>query len=188
MNAAAARLPLSPSKTLIKFVDEIALSGDGPVLDAPCGYGRNAVALAARGRTVVAVDNDRRRLAVLERVKGVYIAESASPGVSIGRILTVCADLEANRWPIAPSSVSAIVCIHFSMITLMPRFVSSLRAGGCIYIETVGGQGQNYRELPRAGQLRDLLCRHADFRYYREQKVGPPEWNTVSVKLFARKW
>jgi hypothetical protein len=39
--------------------------------------GRSAIALAARGCTVVAVDNDRKRLVALERVKAAYIAERA---------------------------------------------------------------------------------------------------------------
>jgi hypothetical protein len=40
-----AHLPISPSKTLFRFADQIASFGKGSVLDASCGYGRNAVAL-----------------------------------------------------------------------------------------------------------------------------------------------
>jgi hypothetical protein len=43
-----AHLPISPSKTLLRFADQIAAFGKGPVLDAPCGYGRNAIALASK--------------------------------------------------------------------------------------------------------------------------------------------
>jgi len=187
MKTATAQLPISPSKTLVKFADQIALFGNGPVIDAPCGYGRNAIALAARGCTVVAFDNDRKRLAALEQVKAAYIAERASAGVSTGHIFTVCADLTAEGWPVAPSSVSAIICIHFAMIDLVPSFMSSLQVGGHIYAETFGGQGQNFRELPKAGQLRELLCRYVEFRHYKERKVGPPEFDSVSVTLFAQR-
>jgi SAM-dependent methyltransferase len=187
VKTATAQLPISPSKTLVKFADHIASFGKGPVVDAPCGYGRNAVALAARGCTVVAVDIDRKRLLALEQVKAAYVAEHVSAGVSTGQILTFCADLSAEGWPIAPSSVSAIICVHFAMIHLVPSFISSLQQGGYVYVETFGGQGQNFRELPKAGQLRELLSRHMEFRYYKERKVGPTEVDSVSVTLFAQR-
>jgi hypothetical protein len=40
---------------------------------------------------------------------------------------------------------------------LFPWFHSSLVPGGHLYIETVGGQGENYLELPAAGELHQLL-------------------------------
>jgi SAM-dependent methyltransferase len=184
---ATARLPISPSKSLVRFLDQTASFGKGPVIDAPCGYGRNAVVLAARGCTVVAIDNDRKRLVTLEQVKAEYIEEHASVAVSTGQIFTVCADLTAEGWPVAPTSVSAIICIHFSMIDLVPSFISSLQVGGHIYAETFGGQGQNFRELPKAGQLRELLSGHVEFKYYKERKVGPTEFDSVSVTLFAQR-
>jgi hypothetical protein len=136
---------------------------------------------------VVAVDNDRKRLAALEQVKTEYIAAHASVGVGTGQIFTVCADLTAQGWPVTRSSVSAIICVHFAMMDLVPSFISSLQVGGHIYVETFGGQGQNFRELPKAGQLRELLSGHVEFRYYNERKVGPPEFDSVSVILLAEK-
>jgi SAM-dependent methyltransferase len=182
-----AHLPISPSKSLLRFADQIASNGKGLVLDAPCGYGRNAVALAARGCAVVGVDNDRKRLAALEQVKAAYIRENASANVSIGKIFTVCADLEAERWPFAPASFSAVICIHFAMVNLVARLISSLQESGCIYVETFGGHGENFRVLPKAGQLRKLFSSHVDFKYYNERQVGPVEYNRVSVTLFAQK-
>ena len=123
----------------------------------------------------------------LEQVKAAYTAERASAGANTGQIFTVCPDLTTEGWPVAPSSVSAIICIHFAMIDLVPSFISSLQMGGHIYVETFGGQGQNFRELPKAGQLRELLSKHMEFRYYKERKVGPTEVDNVSVTLFAQK-
>ena len=136
---------------------------------------------------MVAIDNDRKRLVTLEQVKAEYIEEHASVAVSTGQIFTVCADLTAEGWPVAPTSVSAIICIHFSMIDLVPSFISSLQVGGHIYAETFGGQGQNFRELPKAGQLRELLSGHVEFKYYKERKLGPTEFDSVSVTLFAQR-
>ena len=188
MKVTRAHLPMSPSKTLGRFVDQIASVDKGPVVDAPCGYGRNAVALAAHGCTVIAIDIDRKRLAALDQVKAAYIAEHASSGVRTGRIFTVCADLTPEGWPVAPASVSAIVCVHFSIGGLMPRVIQSLQVGGYLYVETFGGQGENFRELPKVGELRELLSGFVEFGYYKERKVGPPDLNSVAVTLFAKRW
>jgi 2-polyprenyl-3-methyl-5-hydroxy-6-metoxy-1,4-benzoquinol methylase len=48
--------PLVPSKTLIRFLDRVTSSNAAPILDAPCGFGRNAFPLAAEGFNVIAVD------------------------------------------------------------------------------------------------------------------------------------
>ena len=187
MKRATAHLPISPSKTLIGFADQIASLNKGPIVDAPCGYGRNAFAFAARGCTVIAIDSDRKRLAALDQMKTVYLAKNAPGGINRGQIFTVCADLTAEGWPVAPSSASAIICVHFEMIDLIPTFLSSLQEDGYLYIETFGGQGQNFLELPKAGQLRQLLSRQVEFRYYKERKVGPEEVNVVAVTLFAQR-
>lgn len=187
MRAASAHLPTSPSRTLVGFADEIASFGSRLVVDAPCGYGRNAVALAARGCTVIAIDNDYTRLAALERVKAAYIRDQASAGVSAGQIITVCADLTTDRWLVAPASVSAIICVHFVMIDLIPHFIAALQIGGYLYIETFGGQGRNYLELPRAGHLRELLSGPMALRYYKERKVGPKDIDSVAVTLLANR-
>jgi SAM-dependent methyltransferase len=187
VKAPKAHLPDSPSKTLIRFADQIASFDSGPVVDAPCGYGRNAFALARRGCTVIAIDNNRKRLATLDQVKAANLAKDPPVGVSTGGIFTVCADLTAEGWPVAPSIASAIICVHFAVVDLIPTFLSSLRDGGYLYIETFGGQGQNFRELPKANQLGELLSKQVEFRYYKERKVGPLGVDSVVVTLFARR-
>lgn len=177
----------SPSKNLLRFADQIAAVGKGPVLDAPCGSGRNAVALAARGCTVVGVDINRRRLMQIQPAKAWQMADGVSPGSEIGQIFTACADLKPELWPFTPSSFSAIVCIHFPMTNLVPCFISSLQSRGYIYIETFGGHGENFRQLPKAGQLKELLSKHVEFKYYKERKVGPTAFDAVAVILFAQK-
>jgi predicted RNA methylase len=46
-------------------VRELKSHSEAPVLDAGCGYGRNAVALACRGISVVCVDQKKERLDAL---------------------------------------------------------------------------------------------------------------------------
>jgi hypothetical protein len=123
----------------------------------------------------------------IEQAKASYVANGASRAIDRGRIFTVCADLKNELWPFAPSSFSTIVCVHYAMTTLVQCFMASLQPGGYIYIETFGGHGENFRELPSAGQLKELFSGHVDFIYYKERRVGPKELNSVSVVLFAKK-
>jgi SAM-dependent methyltransferase len=101
--------PLAPSKSLMNFLDRIALSYDAPILDAPSGFGRNALALAARGYDVVAVDRDISRLRSIEK-SAPSILDPDQRLNACGRVTSVCADLTANRLPFADSSFSAVIC------------------------------------------------------------------------------
>ena len=62
MKRASISHPGPPSKVLIDVVDELTALSQYPVLDAGCGFGRNTVALASRGLSVVCVDRDLDRL------------------------------------------------------------------------------------------------------------------------------
>lgn len=170
MKRSIAQLPISPSSTLVKFAGTIAASGSGLVLDAGCGFGRNAIALAAQGCTVICVDNDLRRLRMLDSVKAEYLAANAAGSKRVGEVITVCADLRSDRWLFTPGSFSAVVCVHFVKMELLPYFSLSLWAGGYLYIETFGGQGGNYVDLPKAGQVRGVLGDY-EFIHYVEKRV-----------------
>ena len=50
-----------PSKTLIGMAVELTSLCQYPVLDAGCGFSRDAVALASRGLSVVFVDHEGDR-------------------------------------------------------------------------------------------------------------------------------
>jgi SAM-dependent methyltransferase len=187
VKATRAPLPASPSKTLVNFANQIVSPGRGLVVDAPCGDGRNSIELAGHGSAVIAIDHDRKRLETLDRIKSSHVREHARGNVSPGQVFTVCADLSSKGWPLAPSSVWSIVCVHFAMTDLIPSFLSSLKTGGYLYVETFGGHGENFRELPKSNQLRELLSTHVEFRYYKERKVGPLGFDSVAVTLLGQR-
>jgi SAM-dependent methyltransferase len=175
----------SPSGTLIGFADELRSLSQWPVLDAGCGFGRNAVALALRGISVVCIDRDADRLGTLFRLGPSYIASHR--GLSgTGELYPICADLNVSRWPFDQKCFAAIICVHFLRNELLEAFRSSLVPGGYLYIETFGGHGRNYVDLPKAGQLRNSLSPYFEFKFYRERSVGPPGCGAVSVKLFGK--
>ena len=45
----------------------------------------------------------------------------------------------------------------------------------------------NFLELPKTGEMRNLLARNTTLLHYKERWVGPPEFNSVSVTLFGQK-
>jgi SAM-dependent methyltransferase len=186
LKPAQAQLPIGPSSTLLRFANKIASSGGGLVLDVACGYGRNAVAVAARGCTVVCVDRDLYRLNMLERLKTKYIKSDTQSEYKSGKILPVCANLNFHDWSFAKSTFIAVICVHFVEVSLFPCFILSLCSGGYFYFETFGGQGENFEALPETGEIRHAL-RGCDLEYYSEKRVGPRERDAVSVKVLARK-
>jgi SAM-dependent methyltransferase len=175
------------SKTLISFAAEMASSSRLPALDAGCGFGRNAVALAVRGISVVCADRKLECLKTLAHFGPKYVAQQLQPGCSAGKLCPALVDLNPAKWPFRESCFSGIICVHFINIDLFELFFSSLISGGYLYFETFGSHGQNFLELPQAGQLHELLSKNFQMQFYREKKVGPIGYNAVTVRLFGRK-
>jgi SAM-dependent methyltransferase len=171
----------SPSKTLLDYTDEILHAPSGLILDAGCGIGRNAVALAARGASIICLDRDYKRLHMLTKLT----SDPRVAKVLSGALYPVCADVQS--WPFPRNCFSAIVCVHLVVDNLLKSCRHSLIANGYLYLETFGSYGQNYLDLPRAKQFRTQLGDDFDFLLYRERKAGPPECDAVSVTLMARK-
>jgi SAM-dependent methyltransferase len=176
-----------PSKELIRFAPEMSSGSRLPVLDAGCGFGRNAVALAARGMSVICVDRQFQRLKTLVKFGPKHLETQKQPNRTPGKLLPLLAELDPVRWPFRESCFSGIVCVHFVNVNLFELFCSSLISGGYLYFETFGGHGGNYLDLPRAGQLHDRLSKTFQLNFYQERKVGPIGYDAVTVKLFARK-
>jgi SAM-dependent methyltransferase len=173
---------LKPSTTMLRLLNGITFSNNATALDAPCGFGRNAIALAAQGLAVVGADKDCSRLTSLKRA----VVELKSSKQTHSPILPVCVDLSANGWPFLESSFSAVVCVHYPAQEIIENLKASLREGGYIYIETFGGQGGNYLQLPKAGELRAALVGY-DLLFYKERSVGPTAFNSVVVVVLAQK-
>jgi len=149
-------------------------------LDAPCGFGRNAFPLADKGFDVIAVDKDLRRLESLQKAQ----SEKAD---AVGKVLPLCADLTSGRLPFGSCSFSAILCIHYPVQNIIADLDDRLMAGGHLFIETFGGHGQNYLDLPKANEIRQALQGYK-LIFYEERSVGPIAENSVVVKALAQKW
>ena len=68
-----ARASLTPEAAALAMADRLIQGGgSGPILDAFCGAGGNAIALARRGATVVATDTSAARLAMAAHNARIY--------------------------------------------------------------------------------------------------------------------
>lgn len=170
---------------MLKFVGRFMDRGPAVVLDAPSGYGRNAIAMAAHGISVVCLDNDYPRLLDIENTKSERL-KAAPISSRRGNITSICFDLKNNNFPFRGNTFNAIVCVHYDPRLIISTFQELLVPGGFCYIESFGGQGNNYRMLPQAGEMRAALVAF-DIVYYEERKVGPVCDGSVAYKVLAQR-
>jgi hypothetical protein len=135
--------------------------------------------LADKGFDIIAVDKNLVRLSSVQK----SISEKAH---AAGKVLPLCADLSKGRLPFGPRSFSAILCIHYPIQNVLADFDDQLMDGGHLFVETFGGHGENYLELPKANEIRQSLKGYK-FIFYNERPVGPISSNSVVVKALAQK-
>ena len=105
----------------------VAAAANGRVLDLACGRGRHALAAAALGLDVVAVDRNAEHLEEVAR---------AARGLP-GRIETCAADLEQDRPPDLPGApYSAIIVFRYLHRPLAAAIATWLAPGGLLLYET----------------------------------------------------
>jgi len=95
----------------------------GLALDVACGFGGNALYLAARGYTVDAVD-----------VSEVALAAASTEAKRLGlrdRVRFVQAGLD--RWRVPPDRYDLIVVFFYLNRDLLPRLAQGLRPGGLLF-------------------------------------------------------
>jgi len=125
------------------------IKSGGTVLDLACGRGRHALALAADGFQVEAVDRDAGALAAIA---------ARAPGIT-----TRCADLEGGGWPYGGRRFDGIVVANYLHRPLLAAICDALADDGVLIYETfmVGnerfGKPSNPAFLLRPGELLDLV-------------------------------
>jgi SAM-dependent methyltransferase len=167
----------APSAGLMQFADLLV---GKLVLDAPCGSGRNTVALGRYGCKLIAADRDQRRLDAMA-------ADVTREGLNFRQVKMMRCDLSERGWCFANEAFDAVVCVHFDFRPIFSQLLAAVRRGGYLYIETFGGQGRNYLELPSAGYVKEHLVDTFEIRSYSERKVGPQTVDAVTVRTFCRR-
>lgn len=153
---------------------------DGPILDAPCGYGRHALSLQEIGCRITCADIDDRALEQLACFNKI-ISETGQKHLELFKI-----DLVNGDWPFKEAQFSGALNIHFYDRKLIANIVHSLASGGLLYIETIANRKGNFMELPEAGEIQNLLADNFKFLHLKESHAGPIESSKVTVRILAR--
>lgn len=171
-----------PSHLLTTFAKIIATNSNGPIVDVACGFGRNAIYLSTLGVPVVCIDNSKESLRFIESLK------IDSRNVETRNLITTLElDLINDPWPFNKETLGAIINVHFFTLKLLFYFIDSLKVGGYLFIETIGGHGENYLDLPPHGFVKEMLSDLFKILYVNEKKVGPHQSNAATIKIFAQK-
>lgn len=130
------------------------LPSTGIALDVASGRGRNALWLAERGLSVVALDRDADALAHLSQT-----ARERKLDLSIHVV-----DLEVGAPDIPVAAFDVVVVTHYLHRPLFPRLLGALRPGGLLIYETftraqaLRGKPSNPAFLLDPGELRRLVA------------------------------
>ena len=170
----------TPSHFVASCLEALPQNCRGVAADLGCGYGRHSRLLASLGYTVLAFDLDIRALQTLN-------APLTPPsGAAASKIHPVIANVDADL-PVKAASLNLALAVHCSIHKHLGPIKDALAPGGWLIYETFGGQGMNWLDLPKAGQLRRKLAPRFEFLALDERHVGPKEKRSVVVRLFARK-
>ncbi|HYK64559.1 MAG TPA: class I SAM-dependent methyltransferase, partial [Patescibacteria group bacterium] len=163
------------------LIEMLARLPGGLALDVAAGRGRNALALARAGLSVVAVDFSGEAMRLL----------AGNARAARLPIWPVVANLD--RFHLKDESFDAIVNINFLDRALFPEFVRALRPGGMLIADTflvdqaAIGHPRDPRFLLAHGELR-TLARGLEVEEYREGLVTYPNGDrTYRASLAARR-
>lgn len=156
---------MSPSAWVMRWAG--LMSTGARVLDVACGSGRHALALAAMGHPVDAVD---RELVLSGEA-------SAWPGIRWHE-----ADLEGAPWPFAGSLYGGIVVTNYLHRPLFPHMLSCLAHEGVLIYETFAlgqekiGRPRNPAHLLMPGELLEMVRGQLRVVAYEDvQESDPPK-------------
>lgn len=174
-------LDLAPSTFVVRCLKELPETQVGFAADFGAGYGRHALLLAHMGYTVLALDLDSRALRTLKAV-----ASRPRHRQARGQIIPVMADV-GFKLPLRPARLDLVLAVHCSVHRHFPAIEGALAPGGLFIYETFGGQGRNWMDLPKTGQLRASLRSKFEILNLSERPVGPGGEGRVAAKLLAQK-
>ena len=155
MSGAAAPPPAHagarPSPHLVAWLERLRDTAPlGPVADLACGRGRHALAAAAAGLRVLAIDRDAAALAALA-------AASRERGLGVQALR---ADLETPHGiPVRPRSCGAILVFRFLFRPLAAAIAEALAPGGLLLYETFT---IDQRSLPQGPRNPAFLLEHGE--------------------------
>lgn len=173
-----------PSEHLLAELPRLrAAAARGPVVELACGRGRNALALAAAGVPVIAIDRDPDALAALR-------AAAITRGLPVRALQ---ADLETPHGiPLRAGACGAILVFRFLFRPLAPAIEAALAPGGLLVYETFTIHQRSLAQGPRnpafllePGELPKLFPGLEPLACW--EGVVPRPWPQALARLTARR-
>lgn len=129
------------------------------ILEVGCGYGRNSIYLAEQDHKVFAID-------AYEKVFTTNWADNYS------NIQTIVQDA-TKELLFSHEMFDVIVIIHFYDTNLFQRISKLVKHSGVIIYESIGGHGENWKQLDKYGKIKKDLQSEFIFLDYKERSIGP---------------
>ena len=162
-----------PSPFVLSCIKSRHIKNYGNALDLACGYGRHTYLLNTHGYSVISGDIS---------IDGLRVIKQETPQEAC------CINLDATKnLPFKDNTFDLVLAVHYVDDGLLTRMASLIKLDGYLIYETYGGQGENWRTLPKKGEVADVLSSQFTILKLRESFVGPKLNQHVSVKVFARK-
>jgi hypothetical protein len=118
------------------------------------------------GYTVLALDLDHRALRTLGASSSRQFKRSAC-----GRVYPVIANVDEDL-PLNAGHLDLALAVHCSIHNNLGAIETALAPGGFLIYETFGGQGMNWLELPKAGQLQRELKHQFELLVLEERRAA----------------
>jgi SAM-dependent methyltransferase len=101
------------------------------------------------------------------------------------RVCSVRVDALAEL-PFRAEQFDLVLVVHFQLTHVMANLIRLTKPGGLIILETFGAQGENWRDLPRVGEIPKFLASKFSMVHCSESPVRR-EAERVTLRAIARK-
>ena len=165
------------SPFVLRCIKNIELNRTLPILDIPCGHGRHSFLLSERGYDVVAADIDSRCLTSIRE----HVSRVAERRISLLRVDA------RSKLPFRSHAFGLALIVHYVEKSIISSVEPLIAPGGYLIYETFGFNGENWRQLPRAGEIKSVVALYFDILFYQEKLDARSSEHPVSVKVYARK-
>jgi len=163
---------ITPSKFIVDTFAKYSIPKSRPILDLACGYGRHSLYFSNLGHEIVSADFHEDVF-----VDGWF--------KSINNIHPIILD-GTKPMPFRDAVFGGAIVVHFYSPGLFNNLNKLIAKGGLIFYESIGGQGSNWMELGKCGQVKAEFLDEFNVLSYKEIPVGPEKLYST-LKMVARK-
>lgn len=162
----------TPSKFVANALSIYQPPKCAPILDLACGYGRHALHFGNLGYDVVCADSH-------------YDVFSDGWFRSLNNMYPLIFDA-SKPIPFKEAVFGGVIVVHFYCPGLFLSLKKLVVPEGLIFYESIGGHGENWKELGKQQQIKNELIDEFDLLIYNEKFVGPNK-QYATLKMIAKK-